>query len=65
MGPEERGRGVVASSSGNHALALGYVSKRLGIDAVVVVPEGTPKVKVEAIKAFGLELKMCDSVYGG
>ncbi|MFI6900859.1 threonine/serine dehydratase [Nonomuraea sp. NPDC050394] len=49
-------RGVVAHSSGNHGQALAYAAKLLGVPCVVVVPEGTPRVKAEAIVGHGAEL---------
>jgi len=54
--PEERGRGVVAASSGNHAQGVAYAARGLGVRAVIVVPENTPKVKRDAIRALGAEL---------
>lgn len=53
---EERARGVVTASSGNHAQGLGYAAKQLGVKAKVVVPEMTPKVKIDAIRKYGVEL---------
>ena len=41
---EERGRGVIAASAGNHAQAVAYHAKRLGIPATIVMPEPTPTV---------------------
>jgi threonine dehydratase len=52
----ERARGVVTASSGNHAQGLGYAAKKLGVRAKVVVPEMTPKVKIDAIRKYGVEL---------
>ncbi len=52
----ERARGVVAYSSGNHAQAVAYVAKRYGMPAVIVVPENTPAVKIEATRAHGAEV---------
>ncbi len=54
--PEERARGVVTASSGNHAQGLGYAAKQLGVRAKVVVPEMTPEVKIDAIRKYGVEL---------
>ncbi|MFI6501130.1 threonine/serine dehydratase [Nonomuraea typhae] len=48
--------GVVTHSSGNHGQALAYAARRLGVPCVVVVPEGTPRVKAEAIRGHGAEL---------
>jgi threonine dehydratase len=53
---ELRPEGVVTHSSGNHGQALAYAAKQFGVPCVVVVPEGTPEVKAEAIKSHGAEL---------
>lgn len=53
---EERVKGVVTASSGNHAQGLGYAAKQLGVRAKVVVPEMTPAVKIDAIRKYGVEL---------
>jgi threonine dehydratase len=51
--PEERQRGVIAASAGNHAQAVAYHAKRLGIPATIVMPEPTPTVKVTQTAGFG------------
>ena len=51
--PEERKRGVVAASAGNHAQALAYHGGRLGIPVTIVMPEGTPFVKADGTRAHG------------
>ncbi len=56
-------KGLVTSSSGNHALALGYLSQRLGLNSVVVVPRGTPQVKLRAIRDLGVKLRIHGSEY--
>src|SRR3569833_1107345 len=48
--PEERARGVVAMSAGNHAQGVAYHAKRLGIPATIVMPVGTPMVKKQNTK---------------
>jgi len=53
---DERRRGVVAASSGNHAQGVAYAARELGVRAILVVPENTPSVKRESIKALGSEL---------
>ncbi|QDG50027.1 threonine ammonia-lyase [Persicimonas caeni] len=53
MPEEERRRGVIASSAGNHAQAVAYHGTKLGIDTKIVMPEGTPLVKVTRTKRFG------------
>jgi len=54
--PEERARGVIAASAGNHAQAVAYHAKRLGIPAVIVMPEPTPTVKVTQTAGHGAQV---------
>jgi len=54
--PEERRRGVVTASSGNHAQGVGYAARMLDMDATIVVPSETPNVKREAIRRYGVKL---------
>ncbi|HEX9162360.1 MAG TPA: threonine/serine dehydratase [Thermoanaerobaculia bacterium] len=54
--PEQRRRGVVAFSSGNHAQGVALAAKTLGIPATIVMPENSVKTKVEATKAYGAEV---------
>ena len=54
--PEERARGVVAMSAGNHAQGVAYHAQRLGLRAVIVMPRFTPGVKVERTRGFGAEV---------
>jgi threonine dehydratase len=61
--PEERARGVIASSAGNHAQALAYHGSRLGIDTKIVMPEGTPLIKVTRTKNFGAKVVLYGSSY--
>jgi threonine dehydratase len=51
--PEERARGVIAASAGNHAQAVAYHAKRLGIPATIVMPVGTPTIKVTQTEGHG------------
>ncbi|MGS5089888.1 threonine ammonia-lyase [Hydrogenophaga sp. A37] len=53
---EERSRGVVAMSAGNHAQGVAYHAQRLGLRAVIVMPRFTPGVKVERTRGFGAEV---------
>jgi threonine dehydratase len=53
LSPEERQRGVIAASAGNHAQAVAYHARRLGIPATIVMPEPTPTVKVTQTAGFG------------
>lgn len=56
MTGEERARGVVAVSSGNHAQGVAWAARRLGIAATIVMPRNAPKVKLEATRALGAEV---------
>lgn len=53
---EQRTRGVIAMSAGNHAQAVAYHARRLGIPATIVMPVATPHVKVAATRRFGAEV---------
>ncbi len=53
---DERQRGVIAMSAGNHAQGVAYHAQRLGIRAVIVMPRFTPGVKIERTRGFGAEV---------
>ena len=55
LSAEERKRGVIAMSAGNHAQGVAYHAKRLGIPATIVMPVGTPMVKVENTRRHGAD----------
>jgi len=50
--------GVVAQSSGNHARAVAWLSRRLGVRAVIVMPEEAPTAKVDAVRALGVDVEL-------
>jgi threonine dehydratase len=54
-----RARGVVAYSSGNHAQAVAYAAARFGISAVIVMPEETPALKIDATRGYGAQVVLC------
>lgn len=56
LSPEEQGRGVITYSSGNHAIAVAYAGRTLGVRAVVVMPAGAPRVKLERTAGLGAEV---------
>lgn len=56
----EKARGVVAYSSGNHAQAVACAARILGVEAIIVMPADSPKVKVEGVLGFGGEVRMYD-----
>src|SRR5258708_1573169 len=53
---EEKRRGVIAASAGNHAQGLAYHGERLGIPVTIVMPRGTPFIKVQQTRDFGAEV---------
>ncbi|MAS84821.1 MAG: pyridoxal-5'-phosphate-dependent protein [Erythrobacteraceae bacterium] len=60
LSDEERARGVVAVSSGNHAQGVAWAARKLGIKAAIVMPRDAPKVKLEATRALGAEIVLYD-----
>jgi threonine dehydratase len=61
--PEERSRGVIAASAGNHAQAVAYHAKRLGIPAIIVMPESTPTVKVVQTEGHGARVVLHGAMF--
>ena len=60
LAPEQRARGVVAYSSGNHAQAVALAGRLLGIGTTIVMPDDAPAVKVEATRGYGAEVVIYD-----
>ena len=58
---EQLEKGVATHSSGNHAQALAFAAKMLGIKAYIVMPESSPQVKVNAVRGYGAEVTICAS----
>jgi threonine dehydratase len=56
LSAEEKAQGVITMSAGNHAQAVAYHAKRLGIPATIVMPETTPSTKVERTRAHGAQI---------
>ena len=63
LSDEEKKKGVIASSAGNHAQGVAYAAKKLGIKAVIVMPQHTPLIKVEATRRYGAEVVLHGEVY--
>jgi threonine dehydratase len=59
----ERARGVIAASAGNHAQGVAFSAKRLGIRAVIVMPQTTPDIKIDAVRALGAEVLLVGDRY--
>jgi threonine dehydratase len=64
LSDQEKKRGVITHSSGNHAQALALAAKIAGIKAVIVMPENAPQVKVNATRGYGAEIVVCGSKPG-
>jgi threonine dehydratase len=56
LNPEERRRGVISYSSGNHAQGVAYAARELGVKAIIVMPNNAPEIKRKATAALGAEI---------
>jgi threonine dehydratase len=60
LSAEERGRGLVTVSGGNHAIAVAHVAGRLGLDALVLMPKVTPAFNIELTTRAGARVELCE-----
>ncbi len=58
LGSSDADRGVIASSAGNHAQGVAYSARHLGLRSLIVMPETTPEIKVDAVRALGAEVEL-------
>ncbi len=65
LSDEERARGVIASSAGNHAQGVALAARRLGTRALIVMPETAPRIKVDAVERLGAEVLLAGDSYDG
>ena len=63
LSKEEKEKGVIACSAGNHAQGVALAAQKYGIKAVICLPDGAPISKVEATKSYGAEVVMVPGVY--
>lgn len=63
MPDDEKRRGVVTASAGNHAQGVAFGCARAGVPALIVMPETTPRTKIEATQSYGVEIKLCGATY--
>jgi threonine dehydratase len=63
MTDDEKRRGVVAASAGNHAQGVAFGCRQVGVSAVVVMPETTPLTKVQATRSYGVEISLFGRTY--
>lgn len=63
LSDEERKKGIITASAGNHAQGVAYAAKCYGTKAVIVMPTTTPLIKVNRTKGYGAEVVLCGNVY--
>ena len=63
LSPQQLDRGVICASAGNHAQGVALSAQKLGARAVIVMPTTTPKVKIDAVRAFGGEVVLFGDSY--
>ena len=60
LGQDKLKNGVATHSSGNHAQAIAFAARKVGTKAYIVMPDNSPKVKVDAVKGYGAEITFCE-----
>jgi threonine dehydratase len=63
LSPAARARGVITASAGNHAQGVAFSARKLGLRAVIVMPQTTPQIKVDAVRAMGAEVVLVGDSY--
>ena len=63
LSEEERNKGLITASAGNHAQGVAYAAQKFGVKAVVVMPTTTPLMKVNRTKSYGAEVILQGDVY--
>ena len=63
LSKEERAKGLIAASAGNHAQGVAYAAKKFGCKAIIVMPTTTPLIKVNRTKNYGAEVVLYGDVY--
>ena len=63
LSAEERARGVITASAGNHAQGVAYAARHLGLRALIVMPQTTPEIKVGAVRDMGAEVVLAGDSY--
>ena len=61
---EERARGIITASAGNHSQGVAFSARKLGLRAVIVMPQTTPRIKVDAVRGMGPEVVLSGDSYG-
>jgi len=63
LSAEERRRGVIAASAGNHAQGVAFAARHLGLHALIVMPQTTPEIKIDAVRDLGAEVVLAGDSY--
>ena len=63
LSAEERARGVITASAGNHAQGVAYSARHLRISALIVMPQTTPEIKVDAVRDLGAEVELAGDTF--
>jgi len=63
LSEEQRAKGVIAASAGNHAQGVALAARRLGIQSMIVMPRTTPGIKVESVRALGAKAVLHGDTY--
>lgn len=63
LSEEQKKKGVIACSAGNHAQGVALAAQRQGIDSIICIPEGAPISKVEATRSYGAKVELVKGVY--
>ena len=63
LSEEERARGIITASAGNHSQGVAFSAKTLGLKATIVMPQTTPAIKVDAVRAMGAEVVLVGDNY--
>ena len=58
LSAEERARGLITASAGNHAQGVAYAARHLGLDALIVMPQTTPAIKIDAVRQLGARVEL-------
>ena len=64
LGVGEKAKGVITASAGNHSQGVAFSARQLGLRAVIVMPQTTPQIKVDAVRAMGAEVVLSGDNYG-
>ena len=63
LSDEARRKGVIAASAGNHAQGVALSALKLGIKALIIMPQTTPRIKVDAVRSLGADTELCGNSY--